>query len=265
MQKRLAREGDDSISFKAEHDIEAVTDFLDRSKAAGLDVERATQAMEEYKRLQRAGITDIHELRAALREYLGHRGEARGDSPILVAERELIGKKLPGFFPTPRPVIEQMLELAAIGSEHRVLEPSCGKGDLLDALKEAHQDIVVHAIEWNRMLSDVLSAKGHDVEYGDFLEHVGVYDRILMNPPFEQGADMTHIQHAYSLLAAGGRLVSVISEGPFFRTDKQSTAFREWLQRVGGETEALPEDAFQRREAFRETGVRTRLLTVDKE
>lgn len=265
MQKRLARESDDYVTFKAEHDIEAVTDFIDRSKAAGLDVERATRAIEEYKRLQRAGITDIHELRAALREYLGHRGEARGDSPILVAERELIGKKLPGFFPTPRPVIEQMLELAAIESEHRVLEPSCGKGDILDAIKESHQDIVLRAIEWNRTLSDVLSAKGHDVEYGDFLEHVGVYDRILMNPPFEQGADMTHIQHAYSLLAAGGRLVSVISEGPFFRSDKQSTAFREWLDEVGGVTEPLPEDAFQGREAFRETGVRTRLLTVDKE
>jgi hypothetical protein len=265
MQKRLARESDDYISFKAEHDIEAVSDFLDRSKAAGLDAERATTALEHYKRLQRAGITDIHELRAALREYLSHRGEARGDSPILIAERELIGKKLPGFFPTPRPVIEQMLELAAIESHHRVLEPSCGKGDILDALKESHQDIVLHAIEWNRTLSDVLSAKGHDVEYGDFLEHVGVYDRILMNPPFEQGADMAHIQHAYSLLAAGGRLVSVISEGPFFRSDKQSTAFREWLEQVGGETEQLPEDAFQGREAFRETGVRTRLLTVDKE
>lgn len=265
MHKRLSRESDDCITFKAQHDIDAVIDFVDRSKAAGLDVERATRAIEEYKRLQRAGITDIHELRAALREYLGHRGEARGDSPILVAERELIGKKLPGFFPTPRPIIEQMLELAAIESEHRVLEPSCGKGDILDAIKENCPDISLHAIEWNRTLSDVLSAKGHDVEYGDFLEHQATYDRILMNPPFEQGADMTHIQHAYSLLAPGGRLVSVISEGPFFRSDKQSTAFREWLEGVGGVTEPLPEDAFQGREAFRETGVRTRLLTVDKE
>jgi len=265
MHKRLSRESDDCIAFKAQHDIDAVIDFVDRSKAAGLDVERAARSIEEYKRLQRAGITDIHELRAALREYLGHRGESRGDSPILVAERELIGKKLPGFFPTPRPVIEQMLELAAIESEHRILEPSCGKGDILDAIKENCPDISLHAIEWNRTLSDVLSAKGHDVEYGDFLEHRATYDRILMNPPFENGADMTHIQHAYSLLAPGGRLVSVISEGPFFRSDKQSAAFREWLEDAGGVTEPLPEDAFQGREAFRETGVRTRLLTIDKE
>ncbi len=68
----------------------------------------------------------------------------------------------------------------------------------------------------------------------------------------------------YALLASGGRLVSVICEGPFFRTDKQSTAFREWLDEVGGETEQLREDAFQGREAFRETGVRTRLLSITK-
>lgn len=264
MQKRLSYEKQDYITFKAEHDITSVFDFIDRAKAAGLDCERATQAIEEYKRLQRAGIADIHELRAALREYLGHRGEARGDSPILIAERELIGKNLPGFFPTPRPIIDQMLELAVIDAEHRVLEPSCGKGDILDAIKDSCPEASLHAIEWNRTLSDVLSAQGHEVEFGDFLEHRATYDRILMNPPFEQGADMAHIQHAYSLLAPGGRLVSVISEGPFFRSDKRSTAFRQWLDEVGGETEQLPEDAFQGREAFRETGVRTRLLIICK-
>lgn len=264
MAKRLAREREDGVTFKAEHDIAAVLDFIERAKASGVDTERAAMATDDYKRLQRAGITDIHELRAALREYLGHRGEARGDSPVQIAERELIGMKLPGFFPTPRPVIEQMLELADIEPQHRVLEPSCGKGDILDAIKENFPEASVHAIEFNRTLSDVLSAKGYEVEYGDFLEHQGVYERILMNPPFEHGADMTHIEHAYSLLAPGGRLVSVISEGPFFRSDKQSVSFRAWLDGVAGETEELPEDAFRGREAFRETGVRTRLLTVCK-
>ena len=198
-------------------------------------------------------------------EYLGHRSEARGDSPVQIAERELIGKKLPGFFPTPRPVIERMLELADVEAQHSVLEPSCGKGDILDALKEECPGIELVAIEQNYTLSDVLSAKGHEVEFGDFLEHQGTYDRIVMNPPFEDGQDIEHIQHAYSLLSPGGRLVSVISEGPFFRADKQSTAFREWLAEVAGETEQLPEDAFQGREAFRETGVRTRILTITKE
>ncbi len=265
MTKRLAREKEEFVTFKTEYDIEALSDFLERAKAVGLDTERVATSLENCKRLQRANITDLHELRSALREYLGHRSEARGDSPVQIAERELIGKKLPGFFPTPRPVIERMLELADIAAQHRVLEPSCGKGDILDALKMECPGIELHAVEQNFTLSDVLSAKGHEVEFGDFLQHQGTYDRIVMNPPFEGGQDMMHIQHAYSLLVSGGRLVSVLSEGPFFRSDKQSTAFREWLAEVGGETETLPEDAFQGREAFRETGVRTRILTIEKE
>ena len=35
MQKRLSREKEDYVTFKAEHDIEALTDFLDRAKGTG--------------------------------------------------------------------------------------------------------------------------------------------------------------------------------------------------------------------------------------
>ena len=36
-------------------------------------------------------------------------------------------------------------------------------------------------------LFDVLAAKSHDVERGDFLEYAGTYDRVVMNPPLEEG------------------------------------------------------------------------------
>lgn len=265
MGKRLARENDEYVTFSQDYDIGALTDFLDRARGVGADVERIDSALEKYKRLQRANITDIHELRTALREYLMHRAEARGDDPVKVAERELIGKKMPGFFPTPGPVIERMLELARIEPHHSVLEPSCGKGDLIDAIKRHHPDASIHAIEVNRTLADVLSAKGHEVAFDDFLNHRGNYDRILMNPPFESGADVVHIQHAFQQLSPGGRLISVVSEGPFFRVDNRSVAFRDWLEEVSAEVERLPEDAFQGADAFRETGVRTRLITINKE
>ena len=194
-----------------------------------------------------------------------HRAEARGDDPVKVAERELIGKDLPGFFPTPRPIIEMLLERADIGEQHRVLEPSCGKGDILDAMQAKCSQAQVHAIELNRTLADILSAKGHEVEFADFLEHYECYDRIVMNPPFENGQEMRHVQHAYSLLRSNGRLVSVMSEGPFFRSDQQSIAFRAWLDDRGAYTEQLPDDAFRGQGTFRETGVRTRLITINKE
>jgi hypothetical protein len=36
------------------------------------------------------------------------------------------------------------------------------------------------------------------------------YTKIVMNPPFADGRAKLHVEHAYSLLAPGGRLVSVV-------------------------------------------------------
>jgi hypothetical protein len=44
----------------------------------------------------------------------GRLGKRNANDPVQVAEAKLIGMKLPGFFPTPRPVISRMLELAEI-------------------------------------------------------------------------------------------------------------------------------------------------------
>jgi methylase of polypeptide subunit release factors len=265
MAKRLAHEKEDFITFRQDHEIKALADFLSRAKGAGANVEWIERALEKHTRLQRANITDIHELRSALREYMCHRAEARGDDPVRVAERELIGKDLPGFFPTPRPIIEMLLERADIREQHRVLEPSCGKGDILDAIHAECSGCQVHAIEFNRSLSDILSVKGHEVEFADFLEHGQHYDRIVMNPPFENGQDIEHVRHAYDLLSPEGRLVAIVSEGPFFRSDKKSVAFRDWLDDVGAEVESLPDEAFKGVEAFRQTSVRTRMVTITNE
>lgn len=261
---RISREHGDFVTFHNEDEIETLYDFLNDANRAGFPTQSLLDAREKYRCLRQANIRDINELRAALREYLVHRAEARGDDPVKVAERELIGKRLPGFFPTPKPVIAQMLELAEISDTHAILEPSCGKGDILDELRALHPEAAIHGIELNLSLADVLSAKKHDVEFADFMSHQARYDRIVMNPPFEHSADIDHVQHAYSLLNPGGRIVSVMSEGPFFRDDKKAREFREWLDEVGAETEELPEGSFAGIEAFRGTTVRTRLVTIDK-
>ena len=154
-------------------------------------------------------------------------------------------KELPDFFPTPAPIIEQMLELADIQAGCRVLEPSCGKGDILDAITSRHPDASLLGIEMNRTLADVLLAKGYDPIFGDFLQHHGTYDRVVMNPPFGRGQDISHVRHAYSLLAPGGRLVAIMSEGPFSRSDNAATEFRAWFDELGGESTELPDDAFR--------------------
>lgn len=252
------------VEFRDPRDVEFLMEFLARCRGAGLETRWLDCALEDFKRLQAANIHTVHELRCALRELVPHLRRKQEDDPVRVAERQLIGRDLPGFFPTPAPVIAHMLELAGIEPGHRVLEPSAGKGDILDALREQHPQAIVTAIEFNGTLHDVLAAKGHTVERADFLEHTGQYDRIVMNPPFENGAEIAHVRHAFAQLAAHGRLVSVMSDGPFFRQDRQAAEFREWLESLAGVSEPLPEDAFNTRDAFRPTGVRTRLVTLDR-
>lgn len=166
-----------------------------------------------------------------------------------------------GFFPTPKPVVTKMLELADIEPGMRVLEPSAGKGDIADAIRDA--GVEVDTVEIVPRLRDLLEAKGHKLVGDDFLKHNGRYDRIVMNPPFERGQDIEHVQRAFDLLKPGGRVVAVMSEGAFFRNDKKATAFREWLESNGGTSEQM-DAAFAGSDAFRRTGVKTRLVTIDK-
>jgi hypothetical protein len=112
-------------------------------------------------------------------------------------------------------------------------------------------------------LQNILKVKGYNVsEDRDFMEHKGEYDRIIMNPPFENMQDVDHVKHAYKLLAKGGKLVAITSESPFFRGDKKATEFRDWLDNVGGESEKLPEGSFKTSD--RSTGVNTRLVVITK-
>jgi protein-L-isoaspartate O-methyltransferase len=265
MAKRISKTPDSEfVEFRNEVVIDELQDFLLRAKSVGIVTTWMEQATEEWKRLRAANIHTAEELRAALRELARHTAAESADDPVTKAEDNLRGRKLAGFFPTPRHIIDQMLGLVQLKGSDRILEPSCGKGDILDAVLELAPDANVTAIEFNRNLEEVLQAKGHEVAFGDFLEHHGEYDCIVMNPPFENGQDIDHVRHAFSLLAPGGRLVSIMSEGPFFRNDTKAIGFRKWLDEVGAETESLPDNAFRGSEAFRETGVRTRIVVARK-
>lgn len=191
-------------------------------------------------------------------------GLSKKEIEIKNLERELVGKKISGFFPTPKSLALRMLEAAEIKPGMEVLEPSAGKGDIADLLK-TKEGITPDTIEINYELKNILSQKGHKVVSDDFLEYNDKqYDRILMNPPFEKGQDIDHIKHAYTLLKPGGILVSIASEGPFFRTDNKSKEFRKWLEKVDAGAEKLPQGSFTGGEAFRQTGVSTRLVTIVK-
>jgi hypothetical protein len=126
-------------------------------------------------------------------------------------EIEIITRKIPGFFPTPKDLIEKVLGFAYINESDLVLEPSAGKGDILDVIsKERNSKKNLHAVEINPTLREMLKLKGYEVVASDFLSYNPSfkYDRIIMNPPFEKGLDIDHVNHALTLLKPNGILVS---------------------------------------------------------
>lgn len=86
------------------------------------------------------------------------------------------------------------------------------------------------------------------------------YDRVVMNSPFANGADVAHVTHAFSFLRPGGRLVAIMSAAVKFRSDRKTKAFRELVEAHGGEIEDLPEGSFR----ASGTDVRTVLVTIDR-
>ncbi|MHC4397994.1 MAG: methyltransferase [Planctomycetota bacterium] len=181
---------------------------------------------------------------------------------IATMERELIGRKIPGYFPTPDKIAADMVYAASIQPGHTILEPSAGKGNIADAIRAKHPNNPLDVLEWDGDLLAILKSKGYNVVGTDFLKHTKKYDRIIMNPPFEQGQDIDHVQHAYELLKPGGHIISIMSEGTFGRSDKKATAFRKWLQDLRGTDSKLPAQAFQASD--RPTGVATRMVFIEK-
>lgn len=166
----------------------------------------------------------------------------------------------PQLFPTPPDLAARMVEEADIESGMSVLEPSAGTGVLMDAARSL--SAITTGVEVNLRLVQNLRLRFDDIHTADFLTcngNLGKFDRVLMNPPFADGQDIEHVRHAYGFLKPGGRLVAIMCEGPFFRQDRKATAFREWLDSVGGTSEQLPKETFQ----ASGTGVNTRLVVID--
>jgi hypothetical protein len=125
------------------------------------------------------------------------------------------------FFPTPRKIGRRMMAKIQNKDAKFFLEPSAGKGDLADVIRnpmtfEEYEEEVegkpqevkdrkyrvyrnradhspsveIDVIEQHPGLAAVLRSKKYQVVGDDFLEYNGVsyYDVIIMNPPFSEGS-----------------------------------------------------------------------------
>jgi hypothetical protein len=166
----------------------------------------------------------------------------------------------PDFFPTPRAVAEQMIEGLQIENKV-ILEPSAGRGDLVEFLQEMGAREVI-ACENDRELSKILATKCRIVE-PDFLslkaEQVSHIDLIIMNPPFSQ--DEKHILHAWKIAPAGCQIVALANLQTVKNACYQSRLeLKAHIEAYGSYIDLGP--AFAR--ADRKTGVDIALIRLHK-
>lgn len=119
------------------------------------------------------------------------------------------------FYPTPHNLISDMWAKVQ-NKSGTILEPSAGKGDILDYVDKAYYGYnsrkpKLHAIELDPTLSTLLTGKGYKVIADDFLEFRTYtrYDVIMMNPPFDNGEK--HLLKAIELMKNGGEIVCLLN------------------------------------------------------
>lgn len=174
---------------------------------------------------------------------------------------DLVGSKIPGYFPTPVVVVNQLMGLYADPLEGvRVLEPSAGSGNIADWLRES--GALVECAEANYTLHEILTLKGHQMIGRDALSIEGQWPLIVMNPPFERLQDAEHVRHAYEHnLAPGGTLLAIIGGGTLTAgCSKRHKDFQEWFRERGGHWEPLPAGSFEESG----TGVATTMIVLQK-
>lgn len=164
----------------------------------------------------------------------------------------------PNLFPTPPDVAAQMADILDIFDGARVLEPSAGTGRLIQAvIDEAHDmriTVKLDAIEIKQSLADDLARRfpNFDVHCMDFMTArlPDYFDRVIMNPPFNNGEDIKHIRRAFDLLKQGGRLVAICADGPRQRAALKDQA-SDWIELPAG--------------TFSGTSVRSVIVVLDKD
>ena len=156
-----------------------------------------------------------------------------------------------GFYPTPKDAAARLIEAARLyrgksDAPLEVLEPSAGTGNLAQLVLD--QGALVDCVEVHADRAAELQRDGRyrKVTICDFLkvEPGRLYDRVVMNPPFDRERDIDHVMHALKFLKPDGRLVAIMSAGTEFRETRKSQAFRELMTQMNADWRDLPAGSF---------------------
>lgn len=223
-----------------------VLDVIRSATAAGAELRLPDQLEPKmYKR------TDLV-LRAAggrwdryQRAHLFH-GEAAGIVAELLATGRVITDDDRGYFPTPQPIVDRLLDLAEIEPGCELLEPSAGREAIAKAAFS--RGAVVDCVEVDVDRAEHIRSAGYarKVFTADFL---GIkverrYQRAVLNPPFSNRQDVRHVERALRFVQPGGLVVAVMSANLTYLSDQLTKDFQARVREARGIITELPHDAF---------------------
>lgn len=173
------------------------------------------------------------------------------------------------FYPTPKTLIDKMVEGIDFLYVNSVLEPSAGKGDIVDVVSKLITELHwrsydykpdIDSIEINPDMRHVLVGKGHRVVHDDFLtfETYKHYELIIMNPPFDRGEK--HLEKALEMQKDGGAIVCILNAETIRNPNNMTrVSINALMDQYGASIEYLKDEFKQ---AERKTSVEIALIKV---
>lgn len=167
------------------------------------------------------------------------------------------------FFATPPEVADWLVMLAGgVHEDEKVLEPSAGTGAIIDAIHRSCKDLVVDCFELMPENKELLSKKSNiNILGDDFTTYdLGLYDKIIANPPFSKNQDIRHVRRMYEHLNNGGTVAAIMSCHWKIASEKECADFREWLKDVHAKVCDIEEGSFKQSG----TGIETTAVIIQK-
>lgn len=174
------------------------------------------------------------------------------------------------FYPTPKNLIDKMLDGLEWKMIHTILEPSAGKGNIVEVLREKQKfnnkwyttiKLDIDCIESDENLRAILKEKNIRVVHDDFLTYdtMKEYDLIVMNPPFSNGCK--HLLKALKFQQRNGGAVVCLLNAETLKNEcnNERIMLNRMLREYNADVQYI-RDAFV--DAERKTGVEVALVKV---
>lgn len=256
-----------------------IVDAVDRARGRGWTA-RQTEVQSDYFTIRAFKNGNCHvwfkrddlvaKVNQLIGEYYGSpipEDRAPEDDGGLYTPKTSIAKNY-GFYPTPEGAAQRLFGHFPMYRPDgepplTVLEPSAGTGNL--ARMAVTKGGVVDCVELYAERAAELTASGlyRKVWQCNFLtlKPSTLYDRVVMNPPFDRERDIDHVMHALGFLKPDGCLSAIMSAGTEFRETRKSQAFRALMEKMNARWDDLPAGSF----ASVGTNVNTLILRVRKD